>query len=147
MKRKVFNKGFTLIELLAVIVILAILMLVAGSNVFEILRDAEKGSFRTEFLSLLETAQTRASLDILENKINGSRRTACYEASDLSFDTKGKDYKYRVVVEYQSDGTLKITGRMSDSKYQIVDKDVTLTKDDVIATTDGSQIDDTCPRS
>ena len=59
------NKGFTLIELLAVIVILAILMLVASTNVFNILDNARRGSFRTEFLALLQSAQTTASTCLL----------------------------------------------------------------------------------
>ena len=45
------NRGFTLIELLAVIVILAILMLVASTKIFNILNNARRGSFRPEFLT------------------------------------------------------------------------------------------------
>ena len=141
MKKK--NQGFTLIELLAVIVILAIIMLVAGTNVFDILGDAEKSSFRNEFLALLDAAQTRASIDMLDGTINGTMRSICYKASDLKFDTKGKDYTYCAKVVYESDGSLSVTGWMSSNKYKIVSKRNTLTRDDVIAT-NGVQVSTDC---
>jgi len=139
-KRK---QGFTLIELLAVIVILAIIMLVAGTNVFDILGDAEKSSFRNEFLGLLETARTRASIDMLDGVINGANRVKCYKASELDYDTKGKEYVYSVKVEYKSDGSLGVTGWMSSNKYKIENKTNTLTRDDVIAT-NGEQVSGNC---
>ncbi len=125
------KKGFTLIELLAVIVILAILMLVAGTSVFDILNDAEKGAFRTEFLGLLESAQTRASMDLLDGTLSGKNRTKCYKATDLSFDDKGKGYVYSVEVTLNSDGSLNITGWMNSNKYKIENKGVQVTKGDV----------------
>lgn len=140
MKKK---NGFTLIELLAVIVILAIIMLVAGTNVFDILGDAEKSSFRNEFLALLDAAQTRASIDMLDGEINGSNRSKCYVASDLKFDTKGKDYTYCAKVVYESDGSLSVTGWMSSNKYKVVGKKNTMTREDVLAT-NGEQVKTDC---
>ena len=76
------QKGFTLIELLAVIVILAILMLVASTNVFNILENARRGSFRTEFLSMLEAAQTTASIDLMNGEFDHVTKTSiCYVLS------------------------------------------------------------------
>ncbi len=140
MKKK---NGFTLIELLAVIVILAIIMLVAGTNVFDILGDAEKSSFRNEFLALLDAAQTRASIDMLDGVINGSNRTKCYTATDLKFDTKGKNYTYCAEVKYEIDGTLTVTGWMSSNKYKIVAKNNTLTRENVLPTS-GEQVNTNC---
>jgi len=138
------KKGFTLIELLAVIVILAIIMLVAGSNVFGILGDAEKNSFRTEFLSLLENAQTKASLDLMNGTISGSHRTVCYEDNDLDnyFDQKGKDYTYSVLVTYNN-GRLDISGWMSSDKYKIENKDNTVASGDVLDN-NGTPVTTTC---
>ena len=69
------RKGFTLIELLAVIVILAVIMLVAGQNVFGIMGEAEKGSFRNEFLSFLDSAATAAQFDIMNGVISSSKNS------------------------------------------------------------------------
>lgn len=140
---KINKQGFTLIELLAVIVILAILMLVAGTSVFDILNDAEKGAFRTEFLGLLESAQTRASMDLLDGTINGGNRHKCYTGSQLSFDDKGKGYVYSVSVDLQTDGSLLIKGWMSSNKYKIENADVKVTKDEVIPT-NGESTSTTC---
>ncbi len=133
------KKGFTLIELLAVIVVLAIIMLVAGSNVFGILGDAEKSSFRNEFISLLDQAQTKASMDLMDGTINGSRRTVCYNDNSLDdyFDQKGKDYTYSVLVTYNN-GKLEIKGWMSSDKYKVENSDNTLIKGDVKDNNGGS---------
>lgn len=125
------NRGFTLVELLAVIVILAILMLAASSNVFGILDNAQKGSFRTEFLQLLESAQTKAQIDLMNGVITGSSNTKCYTMEDLSsyFDNKGK-YTGKVTVVYSA-GNLTLTGSMSSDKYKITDQGSDLKTDNV----------------
>lgn len=114
--------GFTLIELLAVIVILAILMLVAGANVFGILDNAQKGAFKTEFLELLNASRTKAQIDIMNGKITGNNPTKCYNISDLGdyFDNKN-DYVGHVDVTYVN-GKLSITGSMSSDKHIIENK-------------------------
>ena len=66
---KVLNKkGFTLIELLAVIIILAVLMMLAGNSVINIMMNTRRSAFRTEFLSLLDSAQLKAQTDMLGGK-------------------------------------------------------------------------------
>lgn len=137
------RRGFTLIELLAVIVILAVIMLVAGQNVFGIMGKAEKGSFRNEFLSFLDAASTAAQFDIMNGEISASKNTKCYSLSDLAdyFDQK-EGYTGSVSVMY-SNGNYTIKGWLSSTKYIIEDKDDSLTTDDV-ADSDGQAASTTC---
>ena len=133
------RKGFTLIELLAVIVILAVIMLVAGQNVFGIMGEAEKGSFRNEFLSFLDAAQ----FDIMNGNISASKNTKCYAMSDLGNYFELKDgYTGSVSVTY-SNGQYSISGWMSSTKYLIENKDDSLTTDDVLDS-DGRTASTTC---
>ena len=126
------RKGFTLIELLAVIVILAVIMLVAGQNVFGIMGKAEKGSFRNEFLSFLDSASTAVQFDIMNGVINASNNSHCYDMADLENYFEQKDgYTGRVMVTYDN-GTFTIKGWMSSGKYIIEDQDDSLTTDDVL---------------
>ena len=119
------NKGFTLIELLAVIVILAILMLVASTNVFNILDNARRGSFRTEFLSLLQAAQTTASMELMDGTLSQTNNQVCYSL-DTSTDSKlldnysnTNDYKGSVLVTLNSDGSLTTKGWFGGNYYTI----------------------------
>ena len=133
------KKGFTLIELLAVIVILAIIMLIAGQNIFGIMGEAEKGAFRTEFLSFLDSAQTAAQFDIMNGVINASNGGKCYAMSDLADYFEQKDgYNGSVRVDYDN-GIYTITGWFYNTKYMIDQKDKTLTTADVqdLGTTTG----------
>lgn len=122
------NKGFTLIELLAVIVILAVIMLVAGSNVFNIITDARRGTFRNEFLTLIQAANTRAQLDIMNGNLAGAS-SKCYNITELTqWDNKNK-YVGSVSVTKAADGTLTVKGWMSGSEFIITNKDTTLKND------------------
>lgn len=122
------NKGFTLIELLAVIVILAVIMLVAGSNVFNIIADARRGTFRTEFLSLIQAANTKAQLDIMNGEFAGAS-SKCYNITDISqWDNKNK-YVGSVLVSKDANGILTFKGWMSSSEFIITNKDTTLKND------------------
>lgn len=137
------RKGFTLIELLAVIVILAVIMLVAGQNVFGIMGEAEKGSFRNEFLSFLDSAATAAQFDIMNGNISASKNTKCYSMTDLENYFELKDgYTGSVSVTY-SNGQYSISGWMSSTKYIIENKDDSLTTDDVLDS-DGRAASTTC---
>ena len=121
------NKGFTLIELLAVIVILAILMLVASTNIFNILDNARRGSFRTEFLTLLESAETTASMDLMNGTLNQTapNNKKCYviDQSPLkeNFSNNG-NYTGSVLVELNADGSLTTTGWMRSNYYTVTSK-------------------------
>lgn len=138
------KKGFTLIELLAVIVILAILMLVAGANVFNILDEARKGSFKNEFLELLNAAQTKAQIDIMNQKITGSKPDACYNMDDLAayFDNKN-NYQGSVAVNYKN-GKLTITGWMSSDQHIIENKGDKLDTGTDVNPSDGRTASTTC---
>lgn len=133
------KKGFTLIELLAVIVILAVLALVASTNVFNILDNARRGSFRTEFLSLLEAAQTTASIDLMNNEFDHVSKTKkCYVLSSKktgstnklnnNYDNKN-GYKGSVLVNYEGSGSFTIKGWLNGSYFEIVNGDNTILND------------------
>ena len=119
------NKGFTLIELLAVIVILAILMLVASTNIFNILDNARRGSFRTEFLTLLESAETTASMDLMNGTLSQTNNTKCYviDQSPLkeNFSNNG-GYTGSVLVTLEADGSLTTKGWMRSNYYTVTEK-------------------------
>ena len=119
------NKGFTLIELLAVIVILAILMLVASTNVFNILDNARRGSFRTEFLALLDSAETTASMELMNGTLSQTQNTKCYviDQSPLkeNFSNNG-GYTGSVLVTLESDGSLTTKGWMRSNYYTVTEK-------------------------
>lgn len=133
------KKGFTLIELLAVIVILAVLALVASTNVFNILDNARRGSFRTEFLSLLEAAQTTASIDLMNNEFDHVSKTQkCYVLSSKktgstnklnnNYDNKN-GYKGSVLVTYDDTGSFILKGWLNGSYFEIDEKDNNILND------------------
>ena len=136
---KVLNKkGFTLIELLAVIIILAVLMMLAGNSVINIMMNTRRSAFRTEFLALLDSAQLKAQSDMLGGKeLQKGGSTVCYcigsACSDTSkkldtFDNKG-GYTGSVLVTNGGSGALTFKGWMYSSSYAIEEKDSTV-KDD-----------------
>ena len=118
-------------------------MLVAGQNVFGIMGEAEKGSFRNEFLSFLDSAATAAQFDIMNGNISASKNTKCYSMTDLENYFELKDgYTGSVSVTY-SNGQYSISGWMSSTKYIIENKDDSLTTDDVLDS-DGRAASTTC---
>lgn len=132
------SKGFTLIELLAVIVILAVLMLFAGNNVIQIMNDARKSSFQTEFLQLLDSAQLRAQSDMMYGVgLQTTGDTMCYCIGDgcssntLTEFENNSDYKGSVLVTNKGNGDLEFTGWMYSTSYKIEDKNSDSTKADV----------------
>ena len=141
------KKGFTLIELLAVIVILAVIMLVAGQNVFKILDDAEKGAFKTEFIDFLNAAQLASQMDVMNGKITASSPTKCYSYQDLTqtygyYDAKD-GYNGSVKVTYKN-GSYTITGWMNSTKYIINEKDQNVTTDTDIQQSNGAIASTSC---
>lgn len=147
------NKGFTLIELLAVIVILAVLMVVAGANVFGAMTTARRNSFRTEFLSLLQAGKDAASLDVMNGSLSNTNNCLIYNSNATStsgtkvttatsisaptkttegalstyWENKGK-YAYSVKASYQN-GTVTVTGSMASGAFKIEAKDDSLAND------------------
>lgn len=135
--KKILNnskKGFTLIELLAVIVILAVLALVASTNVFNILDNARRGSFRTEFLSLLEAAQTTAQVDMMNGNLTQATNQVCYSLTkdgtsslDKNYDNKN-NYSGSVLVTLDAaSGSLTLKGWLAGSYYTIKNGNTSIT--------------------
>ena len=122
--KKILNnskKGFTLIELLAVIVILAVLALVASTNVFNILDNARRGSFRTEFLSLLEAAQTTAQVDMMNGNLTQATNQVCYSLTK-------NNYSGSVLVTLDAaSGSLTLKGWLAGSYYTIRNGNTSIT--------------------
>ena len=127
MKMKNNKKGFTLIELLAVIVVLAILMLTAGTSVFNLIADARKNNFRNEFLSLLEAGALQAQMDMMNTGTlpNGSK---CYSITctngtaggDLASRWENKGcYNGSVKVTDDGSGKLTVVGWLQSSQLKI----------------------------
>ena len=130
------KNGFTLIELLAVIVVLALLMLVASTNVWDLLTKARKRTFRNEFLSLLESADMQASIDMMDgSKLVKNESCYCYAIGDLSTFTNSKNYKGNVCVWKDANGLLHLTGTMANDEYMIVEKTRDLKEEDVVSFT------------
>ena len=100
------NKGFTLIELLAVIVILAVIILVASSNVGTAMVNAKKNALALEGNTLITSAKNAYQMAIL----NGYNSTsgACFSLRFLKdngyFDKASDDYTGSVAVKVNDGG-------------------------------------------
>ena len=133
MKKVLKNrKGFTLIELLAVIVILAVIMLVASTSVSGVMKSAKQGVFRNEFLSLLESAQIKASLDQMNGvaELKGNSGTICYSIANIDQFSKKNEYVGSVLVTKEN-GTFTFKGWMSNGEFQITALNGSLKSTDV----------------
>ena len=134
---KVLNKkGFTLIELLAVIIILAVLMMLAGNSVITIMANTRRSAFRTEFLSLLDSAQLKAQTDMLSgHELQKANDTICYCIGKTNcgnyldtFNNKGK-YTGSVLVTNTGSGELTLQGWMYSNSYAIENQTSEITDD------------------
>ncbi len=129
------QKGFTLVELLAVIIVLAIIMLVAGANVFGALDTARANQFRNEFLGLLDAARLKANLDMMNSKLTLKNPSECITIEDLVKDnhfTNPHDYEGSVLLELDpTTRKLTITGWMAGDRNMVVGKTESLTGDEV----------------
>ncbi|MFI3260417.1 MAG: type II secretion system protein [bacterium] len=76
--RKHQKNGFTLIELLAVIVVLAIVMMIASTQVIPIITSSREDGFASTANSILSTVATVA----LSDEIRGNGKT-CYTVKEL----------------------------------------------------------------
>ena len=75
------KNGFTLIELLAVIVVLAIVMVLATTTVLPLMNDSREKAFRTEAISVIESAETVRDLDAMNQVTLPS--TSCSTSSKI----------------------------------------------------------------
>ena len=100
------KKGFTLIELLAVIVILAIIILIAASNIGAMTQTARKNVLAVEGETLISSAKTAYQVDVMNGEFD-SNTTVCYSLNDLKnqgYYDKGDD-KYHGSVLVTPSGT------------------------------------------
>ena len=119
------QKGFTLVELLAVIVVLAILMLVAGTSVFGALDTARKRQYRNEFLGLLEAARIKANLDMMDNKLTVRHGCECYTIQQLvdgGHFQNPSGYTGIVVFKLNASRELTITGWMASDTFMVLEQ-------------------------
>ncbi len=82
MKSLVNKKGFTLIELLAVIVVLAIIMMIATTQVIPLITDSRMGGFASTANTVLSTVETV----VLSDEIKGNTSKTCYTVKELIED-------------------------------------------------------------
>jgi type IV pilus assembly protein PilA len=117
------TKGFTLIELLAVIVILAIIILVATSNVGGVTQTARKNVLAVEGSSAIDAAKEAYQLAVLEGDITTG--DACFSLKylyDEGYYSKGSGsdkYKGSVLVSTTD-------GKVYTYKYWISDQNYTI---------------------
>lgn len=86
------KNGFTLIELLAVIVVLAVIIMIAASNIGSMSTTARKNVLAVEGNSLVDGAKTAYQLAVLNGEITTG--TACFSLTYLNnegFFDKGPD--------------------------------------------------------
>lgn len=122
------KKGFTLVELLAVIVILAVIILIASSNVLSQMDKARRNALAIEGNTLVNSAKNAYQNGILENEITTGE--ICFSLDTLYADglfSKGsKDgYTGSVLVSPDSEGKI-VTYKfwISNGSYAISDAEV-----------------------
>jgi type IV pilus assembly protein PilA len=117
------KKGFTLIELLAVIVILAILILVATTNIGSVTQRARKNVLGVEGNELVSGSKTAYQLAVLDGQVTTG--SACFSLEYLyqeGYFSKGSTdgYKGSVFVDPGDNATI------FDYYFWINDKNYTL---------------------
>jgi type IV pilus assembly protein PilA len=118
------TKGFTLIELLAVIVILAIIILVATSNVGGMTQTARKNVLALEGNTLVDSAKEAYQIAVLNGEITTG--DACfslqylYQEGYYSKDSTS-GYQGSVLVTAESDKLFSYKFWISDKNYVLSD--------------------------
>lgn len=118
------KNGFTLVELLAVIVILAVIILIASSNVGGIMNDARKNALAIEGNRLIDAAKNAYQMDILNGNVTTGSK--CYNLQTLYDEglfSKGSKDKYTGSVLVSPDSSGKIityTFWISNGSYRVV---------------------------
>ena len=94
--KKLNKKGFTLIELLAVIVVLAIIMVIAATQVGKAINNARKGSFESSYKMIVKEVKNR----ILQSDVNVSTTIACDDNGSPKcsaiYDISENDYEMSI---------------------------------------------------
>ena len=110
--KKLNKKGFTLIELLAVIVVLAIIMVIAGTSVIKTINKSRAESFDRSMDMVVNNAKT----------LYAQRANNGFSANDLKEVT---DNDSEISITY-SDGLITITPTSNDDGFTGKFKDVDL---------------------
>ncbi len=103
------RKGFTLIEMLAVIVVLAILILLASSNVVPMVTNARKNALAIEGNEMIDSAKNAYQMVILNGDLTTG--SACFSLEYLyqeGFFEKGHENGYRGSVLVSPDEAGKV---------------------------------------
>lgn len=117
------RNGFTLVELLAVIVILAVIILIASSNVLSQMDKARKNALAIEGNTLINSAKNAYQNGILEGSITTG--SACFSLEYLYkeglFSKGAKDhYTGSVLVKPESSGkVVTYTYWISNGSYVV----------------------------
>ena len=117
------NTGFTLVELLAVIVILAVIILIASSNVGTIMTNARKNALAMEGNTLINSAKQAYQIAILNGKVTGTD-SVCFSLEDLKnngyFEKSDDKYKGSVLISPDSAGkVISYTFWISNGSYYV----------------------------
>lgn len=109
------NKGFTLIELLAVIVVLAIIMVIATTQINGVIRKNRVDSFLSTYKIAMNAAKTCAVQQISDTTDGSS--TACSDSVDYSKN----EYDLKIVATDTTYEEYKITlTAQSDSEFDSI---------------------------
>ena len=123
MKKLTNKKGFTLVELLAVIVILAILMAIAATNIGPVIDNSRRSSMRTTAQMIIEAVQTQLTANFELYAGTYQWDTSILDRGGISAPFGG-EYKY---AESQPSGSTKIGSGI----YRIATTPTTIKNDGV----------------
>ena len=108
--KKLNKKGFTLIELLAVIVVLAIIMVIAATQVGKAINNARKGSFESSYKMIVKEVKNR----ILQKDVDVSTAIECNDTGSPKcssiYDISENDYEM-VITESSGKYIISISGK------------------------------------
>ena len=118
------KKGFTLVELLAVIVVLALLALLAGNAVGNMISKSQWNTFKTDALTVAKAAETAYEV----GKLEGTAKTtySCKDLIDLGYleldNTNYEELKTANSSKCKvdiSDTETKVTLKNTSNKYYV----------------------------
>ena len=142
------KKGFTLIELLAVIVILAIIILIAASNIGAMTQTARKNVLAIEAQTLIDSAKSAYQIDLLDGTIG--EVATCYPLKWLKdkgyYEKNDNDYSGSVLIKPTSTGSPEYTVWISNKSYKILGKGAGVKGKEAVLT-EGNAAPDNCPNN
>lgn len=116
------KNGFTLIELLAVIVVLAVIILIASTNVGTMMTTARKNALAIEGNTLVNSAKQAYQIGILNGGITGTQEV-CFSLADLKakgyFEKSDSDYQGSVLIQPDANGVVSYKFWISNKSYEI----------------------------